>query len=233
VLLAAGCEVITPRDQGCCGSLHAHNGDLAAARSLARRFLTLFPVDQLDAIISNAGGCGSHLRHFAALFADEPEWLLRARAWDAKLRDIHEWLVEIKFQPPAMPDAGRSTYHDSCHLCHGQKVAAQPRRLLSAVLGEKFVPLTEASHCCGSAGIYSITHPNEAGRLGDRKVLHILDTGADCVTTANPGCHLQIERGLRAVGSSVRVRHPISLLAEACRTLISNSNTPKPRKPKP
>lgn len=217
VLLAAGCEVMTPHGQGCCGSLHAHNGDLESARRVARRLMNLFPLERLDAIISNAGGCGSHLRHFSGLFAKDEEWRQKAELWDSKIRDVHEWLVEIGFEPPRGIQSGRTTYHDSCHLCHGQKVSAQPRALLQSLLDGNLVNLPEASLCCGSAGIYSITHPEEAERLGRRKVGNILSTNADCVAVANPGCHLQIQRGLQAAGSPVKVRHPVSILAEACR----------------
>jgi glycolate oxidase iron-sulfur subunit len=217
VLLAAGCEVMTPRGQGCCGSLHAHNGDLESARRIACRLMDLFPLEQVDAIISNAGGCGSHLRHFSGLFPDDSDLLKKAELWDSKIRDVHEWLVEIDFKPPAATQPVRTTYHDSCHLCHGQKVSAQPRALLQSLLGGNLANLPESSLCCGSAGIYSITHPEEAERLGRRKVEKILSTKAGCVAVANPGCHLQIERGLRAAGSTARVRHPVSLLAEACR----------------
>jgi len=217
VLLAAGCEVMTPREQGCCGSLHAHNGDLESARRIACRLMDLFPLEQVDAIISNAGGCGSHLRHFSGLFSEDSELRKKAELWDTKIRDVHEWLVEIGFKPPGSIPSERTTYHDSCHLCHGQKVSAQPRALLQSLLDGNLVNLPEASLCCGSAGIYSITHPEEAERLGRRKVEKILSTKADCVAVANPGCHLQIQRGLQASGSSVRVRHPVSILAEACR----------------
>jgi glycolate oxidase iron-sulfur subunit len=179
--------------------------------------MDLFPLEQVDAIISNAGGCGSHLRHFSGLFPEDSELRKKAELWDSKIRDVHEWLVEIGFKPPAAAQPERTTYHDSCHLCHGQKVSAQPRALLQSLLNGNLVNLPEASLCCGSAGIYSITHPEEAERLGRRKVEKILSTKADCVAVANPGCHLQIQRGLEAAGSSVRVRHPVSILAEACR----------------
>jgi glycolate oxidase iron-sulfur subunit len=228
VLLAAGCEVMTPREQGCCGSLHAHNGDLESARRIACRLMDLFPLEQVDAIISNAGGCGSHLRHFSGLFSEGSESRKKAELWHSKIRDVHEWLVEIGFKPPAATHPERTTYHDSCHLCHGQKVSAQPRALLQSLLDGNLVNLPEASLCCGSAGIYSITHPEEAERLGRRKVQKILSTKADCVAVANPGCHLQIQRGLEAAGSTVKVRHPVSILAEACRQSSTKAEVATP-----
>lgn len=221
VLLANGCEVHTPPVQDCCGSLHAHNGDQATARLLARRQLDAINVDDFDAIISNAGGCGSHLRHYDHLLADDPAYAARAAAWSRKLRDIHQWLVEIGFRPPTSGPAsahGRITYHESCHLCHGQKVSQPPREILRALPGLELAECAESSWCCGSAGIYNLTQPETAGWLLDRKLRNLRATGATTVATANPGCHLQIENGLRATGAGeVAVVHPIVLLAEAYR----------------
>jgi glycolate oxidase iron-sulfur subunit len=223
VLARNGCEVVTPPAQSCCGSLHAHNGEWTLAQELARRNIDQFPPGEFDAIITNAGGCGSHLKHFSKLLADDPAYRDRAKLWDKKVKDIHEWLAEIGLQPP--PDAGRAdlpvrqtvTYHDSCHLCHGQKITAQPRELLRAVPGLKIVDLPESSWCCGSAGVYNLTQPEMAGDLLRRKIGHIKSTGATIVATANPGCLLQIINGARAEGLQLDVVHPITLLAEAYR----------------
>jgi len=220
VLLANGCAVDTPRGQACCGSLHAHNGELESAQRLARQLIDQIPPDRYDAIISNAGGCGSHLRHYGALLADDPRYRDLARSWDAKFRDVHEWLDEIGCRRPAQGPAEGSTtvtYHESCHLVHGQKVTRQPRALLQLLPGISLVELTESAWCCGAAGIYALSQPEQAGLLLDRKVGHIAATGAPVVATANPGCHLQIARGLAERGLDVRVAHPISLLAAAYR----------------
>lgn len=254
VLLANGCEVVTPPVQPCCGSLHAHNGDLATARALARRQLDLFNPDDFDAIISNAGGCGSHLKTYGHLLHDDPAYADRASAWDKKLKDIHEYLIALPFRHPRPPAAEtpssvqrsalnvkRSptpsprplptplalakttvTYHESCHLCHGQKVSTQPRSILRAIPGLELRECAEAQWCCGSAGIYTITQPDTAARLQERKIGHVLATGADIVATANPGCHLQLQNGLRdaCAHSQVtppRVAHPVVLLAAAYR----------------
>ena len=220
VLLANGCEVDTPRDQPCCGSLHAHNGEIDMARTLARRLIDLIPPESYDAIVSNAGGCGSHLRHYGSLLADDPAYAVRARLWDQKLRDIQEWLVDLGCrQPAAAPfDAPTSvTYHESCHLVHGQKISRQPRTLLRLLPGVTLSELPESSWCCGSAGIYTLTQPDQAEKLLKRKVGHIATTGAEIVATANPGCHLQIARGLNDAAAGVRVMHPVSLLAAAYR----------------
>ena len=214
VLLANGCEVVTPRSQHCCGSLHAHNGAVEHARELARRQLDAFDLDSLDAIISNAGGCGSHLRTYGHLLHDDPSYAAKAEQWDGKLRDIHEWLVEIGFRAPTA-DCGQAevTYHESCHLTHGQKVVSQPRKILSAIPGLKLKELPESNWCCGSAGIYNITQPEQSGKLLDRKVAHIHSTGCSSVATSNPGCHLQIARGLARTDTTVT--QPVVLLAKA------------------
>jgi glycolate oxidase iron-sulfur subunit len=252
VLIANACEVHTPPVQPCCGSLHAHNGDLATARDLARRQLDLFNPAHFDAIISNAGGCGSHLRHYAQLLADDPLYAARAADWSRKLRDIHEYLVEINFRHPCaqlapapntVPTPPKiTTYHESCHLCHGQKISAQPRAILRALPGHILHECAEATWCCGSAGIYNLTHPDTSAWLQDRKLNHLAATGAAVIATANPGCHLQLQSGLAARALDQvsdrpstlpasppapvpEVVHPIVLLARA---YAAEPRTPRP-----
>jgi len=219
VLARNGCEVHTPPDQPCCGSLHAHNGEWGLAQQLARRMINLLPPERYDAIITNAGGCGSHLKHYSKLLESDPVYAERAALWDRKLRDIHEFLVPAGIRPPRVPGGTpvRVTYHESCHLTHGQKVVQQPRQLLKAIPGLELYELPEANWCCGSAGIYNLTQPEMAGQLLERKVGHIRSTGARIVATANPGCLLQVITGCRNAGLAVRVVHPITLLAEAYR----------------
>jgi glycolate oxidase iron-sulfur subunit len=220
VLLANGCAVETPPVQPCCGSLHAHNGDTRRARQLARRMIDLLPPDRYDAIITNAGGCGSHLRRYSPLLADDSGYRERAVAWDAKVRDIHEWLASIDCRAPSaapFAEPATVTYHDSCHLVHGQKISRPPRALLRLLPDVSVVELPESTWCCGSAGIYAITQPEQADALLRRKTSHVIATGASWVATANPGCHLQIARGLDAAGAGVQIVHPVSLLARAYR----------------
>jgi glycolate oxidase iron-sulfur subunit len=218
VLLENGCEVITPRAQGCCGSLHAHNGDLEQAEIQAQKMIDLFELDSVDAIITNAAGCGSHLKHFSNLLKHDDAYRAKAAVWDSKVRDISEWLVSIDFRKPAAlsgsGDTVRTTYHEACHLCHGQGISRQPREVLNGIPGLELVELENATHCCGSAGIYNITQPEQAAKLQAEKVACIRKTGASLVATANPGCHLQIQNGLN---DETLVKHPVSLLAEAYR----------------
>jgi glycolate oxidase iron-sulfur subunit len=226
VLLANGCEVITPAAQHCCGSLHAHNGELTLARAMARKNIddmesAAGPLENLDAIITNAAGCGSHLKHYDDLLAEDERYVERARLWSRKLRDIHEWLVEIGIaSPPEFDGSGPGevvTYHEACHLCHGQKITQPPRAVLDAIPGLKRVELPEATWCCGSAGIYNITQPEMSHTLLRRKLGNIAKTGAKIVASANPGCSVQLEAGVREAGQALEIVHPITLLARAYR----------------
>ncbi len=213
-----GCEVWTPPEQHCCGSLHAHNGAWELAQQLARKNIDRFPPDQLDAIITNAGGCGSHLKHYAKLLADDPAFEERAQKWDRKVKDIHEWLVHIGIEPPPQDQPRQTvTYHESCHLCHGQKITSQPRQLLKTIPNLELVELPESNWCCGSAGIYNLVQPEMASQLLDRKMKHIRSTGAEVVATGNPGCLLQIIQAVNRERLRLRVVHPVTLLAEAYR----------------
>ncbi len=225
VLANNGCEVITPPEQSCCGSLHAHNGEWALAQALARKQIDQFPPEEFDAIISNAGGCGSHLRHYAKLLAGDPRYSDRASLWDTKLKDIHEFLMAIGVRPPTskLPEQ-LVTYHESCHLAHGQKVVEQPRRLLRLIPNLSLVELPESNWCCGSAGIYNIVQPEMAGQLLQRKLANIRSTGAQVVATGNPGCLLQLVNGAKQQGWNLRVVHPVTLLAEAYRAEQGRGN---------
>ncbi len=214
VLLANGCEVFTPRSQSCCGSLLGHNGELEMARRLARQNLDAFPLDELDAIIVNSAGCGSFMKRYRELLPDEPH----AKVWDEKVHDIHEWLVKIGITAPrGSKQQVRLTYHDACHLVHGQKISQQPRELLRAIPGVELVELTEATWCCGSAGIYNITQPEMSQALLDRKMKHIAETGVSIVATGNPACLGQIRYGAQQLGVKLEIVHPITLLARAYR----------------
>jgi glycolate oxidase iron-sulfur subunit len=216
VLLANGCEVLTPRTQVCCGSLPGHNGELRLARRLAHQNLDAFPLDDLDAIIVNSAGCGSFMKRYRHLLPGDP----RAKTWDSKARDISEWLVQIGLRPPSTIDHERFRVacHDACHLVHGQKISEPPRKLLRAIPGVELVELPEATWCCGSAGIYNITQPEMSLALLERKMNHIAATGASIVATGNPGCIGQLRYGAAKFGVNVEVLHPITLLARAYRS---------------
>lgn len=218
VLSHNGCEVVTPHDQNCCGSLHAHNGEWTMAQDLARKNIDQFPPDQFDAIITNAAGCGSHLKHYAKLLEADPAYRKRAHLWDSKLKDIHEWLAQIGIEVPKGNQPEQNvTYHEACHLCHGQKITAQPRQVLKAIPNLKLAELPESTWCCGSAGIYNLIQPEMANELLDRKLKHVKSTKAEVVATGNPGCLAHMTNGVRRQNLPVRMVHPITLLAEAYR----------------
>lgn len=229
VLLANGCEVVTPRAQFCCGSLHAHNGELELSREMARRNIDAMEracgaLESLDAIITNAAGCGSHLKHYDRLLAEDPKYAGRAKLWSVRVKDVHEWLMEIGPVAPPAGEAVSVTYHEACHLCHGQKITQQPRDVLKLIPGLKLVELPEATWCCGSAGIYNITQPEMSQKLLKRKLANVDRTQAAVVASGNPGCSVQLQAGMRETGRTVEVVHPVTLLARAYR----NPSNPSP-----
>jgi glycolate oxidase iron-sulfur subunit len=211
-LTRQGFEVRVPRTQGCCGALHAHAGEPARARTLARAAITAFEAADVEAVVVNAAGCGAHMKAYGHLLRHDPAWAERAAAFARKVVDVTELLARAPLATPLGPLPMKATYHDPCHLAHGQQVRSAPRALLRAVPGLELVELAEAEMCCGSAGIYNLTQPEMATRLLHRKVSHILATGAGAVVTANPGCILQIQSGLRAHGSAARVMHLVEVL---------------------
>ena len=217
VLLANDCEVVTPRAQFCCGSIHTHNGEVDLAKALARRTLDSFDLEQLDAVVTNAAGCGTHLKSFGHLLQDDPAFAARAAKWSEKVRDIHEWLAEIGIREPAASIPQKVTYHEACHLYHGQKINRQPRQVIKAIPGLELVELPESVWCCGSAGIYNITQPEMAQKLLRRKIENIATTMVPVVAAANPGCSMQLQAGVREANLKVKIVHPISLLAQAYR----------------
>ncbi|MBM3216608.1 (Fe-S)-binding protein [Candidatus Poribacteria bacterium] len=212
VLARNGCEVVTPREQGCCGALHLHNGVRDRAKELAKTNIEVFLGGDLDAIVINSAGCGAALKEYGELFEHDPEWAERAAAFSAKMRDVHEWLVEIGTVPPTHSVRKRVTYDDACHLIHGQKVSLQPRALLKSVPGIEWVELRESDWCCGSAGIYNITQPDMSEQILSRKMKFVEDTQADILLTGNPGCLLQLRKGVRQADLRMHVMHPIELL---------------------
>lgn len=212
-----GAEVVVPREQRCCGALHAHAGDPERSRALARQNIAAFEPLGLDAILVNAAGCGAHLKNYGHLLREDRAWHARAEAFAGKVQDVTEFLARRPLAGPLGPLPMRVTYHDPCHLCHGQRVRAQPRALIRAIPGIELVDLRESEFCCGSAGIYNLTEPKMAARLLERKVGHLAATGAEAVVTANPGCILQIAAGLRRRGLPMRVLHVVELLDQAYR----------------
>ncbi len=217
VLARNGVEVVATVDQTCCGALHAHAGERELARDLARRNIAAFERVAADAVIVNAAGCGAAMKEYGWLLKDDPTWSARASAFASKVKDATEYLGDLGMSQTPGTLRGRVTWDDPCHLLHGQKIGKQPRALLAAIPGLDVVPLEEADWCCGSAGTYNVTQPDLARSILERKIANIVRTGADTVVTANPGCLMQIQSGLRQAGSGVRVVHLLDLLDQAYR----------------
>lgn len=215
VLQRAGCDVLCPSDAGCCGALDLHAGFMAEGAARARELIRSLNALSFDAFVVNSAGCGSTIRDYGHTLADDPTWAKAAAAIAARTRDVSEFLDELGIPAPMGRFDAVVTYHDACHLAHGQGVTDAPRRLLAAVPGLKLVPLRESDTCCGSAGTYNLTQPEMARRLLERKVDNIMATGASVVAMGNPGCMAWIARGLKDRGSNIRVMHVVEILDEA------------------
>jgi glycolate oxidase iron-sulfur subunit len=203
--------LVNTAGQQCCGALHAHAGDLDAARALARRNIAAFEASGADFVVANASGCGAMMKEYEHLLAGEPAWRHRAAEVAAKVRDVSELLAEAGPRPGGTVDL-TVTYDAPCHLLHAQRVSSPPLRVLGAVPGLRLVPLEGSEHCCGSAGIYNLVEPDVSATVLAPKLANIADTRASLVATGNPGCLMQIGAGLRQAGSAVRVVHPVDLL---------------------
>ena len=252
VLAANGCEVVVPAGQGCCGALHVHAGLLDDGRTLMRRNVEAFEKLDVDAIVVNAAGCGAALKEYGHLLADAAAYADRAVVVAGRVRDVAEYLAEIGITLPAgatpdkpgetasatseashpLPAERTVTYQEPCHLVHAPRVKAAPRQVLAAVPGLRLVEMAESDLCCGSAGIYNLTHPELSGALRRRKVANVIATGAEVVVSANPGCMLQLQAGLAEAGSPVIVRHVVEVLDDAYRAAgAAESASPPPAGP--
>jgi glycolate oxidase iron-sulfur subunit len=195
--------------------LQMHTGDRETARELARRNIDAFGPLDLDAIIINAAGCGSTLKEYGHLLADDVRYAARAASFAARVKDVSEFLASIEMVPPTVPVPVRVTYQDACHLVHGQGIRNQPRKLLKMVPGLELVEMKESDVCCGSAGIYNLTHPDVSVKLLDLKMDHVVATGASTVVAPNPGCSMQLAYGARRRGVNLELIHVVDLLDRA------------------
>jgi glycolate oxidase iron-sulfur subunit len=219
VLSAEGCDVVVPEAQGCCGALSAHNGREPEAQRYARRLIDAFEAAGVDYVVVNAAGCGSTMKEYADLLADDPAYADRARAFSARVRDVAEILVELGPVAPRHPLPVTVAYHDACHLGHAQGVRSQPRQLLADIPGLELREIAEAELCCGSAGIYNILNPEPARELGDRKARNIVATGARLLVTANPGCLMQVASAIERSGHPMGMAHTVEVLDASIRGL--------------
>jgi glycolate oxidase iron-sulfur subunit len=212
VLQRNGYEVHFPPGQSCCGAAAVHTGEVEVARDLARRNIDAFAGGRYDAIVNNAGGCGATLLEYARLLADDPEYAVRAQAFEANVQDITAFLAANLHNPPNGHVQARVTYVDSCHLRNGQRVVAQPRALLKAIPGIELVEVAHPDQCCGSAGIYNLLQPATANQVLDAKLADVAATQAGIIAVANTGCYMQMVYGVKRGGLNATVMHVVELL---------------------
>lgn len=220
VLQRNGCDVVIPAAQTCCGALHVHAGIRDQARALAKQNIDAVLTGKngdFDAVITNAAGCGSTLKEYDELLEDEPEYAERARKFKSLMKDVTEFLASIELNRDMTPVEATVTYQDSCHLAHGQKIRSAPRQLLRAIPGLRFKEMPLSDICCGSAGIYNVLHTGLSMDILEKKMANVELARAEIIATANPGCMLQLEAGVRKWGRGERVAHVVELLDEAYR----------------
>ncbi len=214
LLRHSGCEVVLPPQQGCCGALHSHGGDQEEAQRLAVATIEAFGTSGVDAVVINSAGCGAAMKEYPHLL-EGTESQAAGRDFAAKVKDILEFLSEIDPQWQLGPLSARVAYDDPCHLLHGQQVSVQPRQLLGLIPELTLLEVPNSDRCCGSAGIYNLVRPDMSEQILEKKVEEILGTDPERVATANPGCLLQIQYGLRLQGRELPVVHPVELLFES------------------
>lgn len=225
-LAAIGFATRTCGAHACCGALHAHNGELAGAKALAKNTIVAFDgVVGSDGkplpVVVNSAGCGAHMKAYGHLLADDLAWRERAAAFAERVVDFSEFVARAApadWGPRVEPGVfGRVAYDDPCHLCHGQQIRQPPRELLARVRGLERVELRQSEQCCGSAGVYSMLRPADSAAIFAPKLAALDETGAATLVTANPGCHMQWESGLARAGRATRVVHLAEVLAQASR----------------
>lgn len=209
VLTRNGNRVTIPETQTCCGALHVHAGDRETGRKLAKQNIEAF--QEAETVIVNAAGCGCMLKDYPELFKNDPEWYEKAKAFSEKVVDISKFLIDTGFRKPKAELKTRLTYHDACHLAHGQGVRAEPRELLKSIPGVEVVEMPNADRCCGSAGIYNITNPEMAGPILKSKMKNVPDE-VEMISMGNPGCMLQMALGVKKYGRNEKVVHTVQLL---------------------
>ncbi|MCK5885508.1 MAG: (Fe-S)-binding protein, partial [Alcanivorax sp.] len=215
VLTHQGFEVITPKEQKCCGAPHLNEGDRDTTRSLAQHNLDLFMALDVDAIVTDCAGCGAALKEYEELLEESGDHE-KLTTFRNKIKDISEFLAEQGLRTEALKPINKTvTYHEPCHLCHAQGISKQPRDLIKAIPGIDYHEMDEASWCCGSAATFSLKYTSESQQILDRKLENIQATGAELLVTANPGCHLQLAWGLKRAGMPQEVIHITELLGMA------------------
>lgn len=218
LLQYAGCDIIIPKTQACCGALHGHSGERESALEMAKRNIAAFENEEVDYIITNAGGCGAFLHDYEYLLREDTAWQQRAADFSRKIKDISSILIDLQFDELDLQVVDQIvTYQDSCHLKNGQHTFMEPRQLIEAIDGVHYVEMTDASRCCGSAGIYNIVESDMSMQILDYKMTQVKKTAAKTIVTANPGCLLQMKLGIEREGltDSVQAVHLVDFLLQA------------------
>ena len=217
VLQRNGCDVMIPPRQTCCGALNVHNGETTAAKQMARRNIDVFLAAEVDAVIVNAAGCGATMKEYGHLLRHDPDYRDKAERFGSLVKDAGEFLAQLGLVAELRPLEITVTYQDPCHLAHGQRIRREPRILLQAIPGLKIVEMDGADRCCGSAGIYNLTHPGMSQHLLKEKMQAVAATGASAIVAPNPGCMLQLRSGAARYGPALQVYHLMDLLDRAYR----------------
>jgi glycolate oxidase iron-sulfur subunit len=223
VLQRNGCDVIFPESQTCCGALNIHNGESKAAKQMARQNIDAFLGANVDAIIVNAAGCGAVMKEYGFLLRDDPAYAEKAERFGSLVKDAGEFLAGLGLVGTLAPLNLTVTYQDPCHLAHGQKIRSQPRKLLHAIPGLKLIEMEGSDRCCGSAGIYNLTHPGMSRHLLQEKMQSIASTNTEAIVAPNPGCMLQLRLGAQQFGPPLTVYHLMDLLERSYRAAEASS----------
>jgi glycolate oxidase iron-sulfur subunit len=212
VLRENGCEIVVPQNQSCCGALSVHSGRLSEGRKFAKQTIKTFEGLDIDAFVINSAGCGSTIKDYSELLKDDPEYSVRALALSEKTKDIMEFLSDTGIEGDLKELNIKVTYQDACHIGHAQRIKEQPREVLKQIPGLELVEMPEADLCCGSAGIYNLVQPEMSQNLLERKMRNVKRNKVDYLVAGNPGCLLQIQKGIKQEGLSIKTAHPIELL---------------------
>ncbi len=213
LLQRMGCEVVVPREQVCCGAIHHHGGKVEKAKAFARHNVEVF--ENVDVVVSTIAGCGAMLKEYGHLLGEDEEWAERAERVGGMVMDVSELMATLEPEEPEYGVEMKATYHDACHLAHGQGVRSEPRALLGMVKGLEMVGLRESDTCCGAAGTYNLTQVETAKRLANRKIGNIEKTGCEVCITGNVGCAMQIQSEAEGMGKKIKVLHPVDVLYAA------------------
>lgn len=212
VLAENGCEVLVPQNQSCCGALSVHSGRLSEGRDFAKLTIKTFEELDVDAIVINSAGCGSTMKEYGEILKDDPEYADRAQALSEKTKDVMEFLAEIGLEGKLKDLNIKVTYQDACHIGHAQRIKEQPREVIKQIPGLEFIEMPESDLCCGSAGIYNLVQPEMSQNLLERKMSNVRQNKVDYLVAGNPGCLLQIQKGIKNNGLNIKTAHPIELL---------------------